>query len=73
MPTCQFNGEIIGNVIKAQFRDIWDGVLRAKQRQWVQQCPGCWAECEVMPSTFYSGDIFFNLLKNMHLRRKKEG
>lgn len=26
-------------------------------RQWVTDCPGCWAECEVMPSAIYTADI----------------
>lgn len=34
-----------------------DDFAAAAQREWVDACGGCWAECEVMPSALYSGDI----------------
>jgi hypothetical protein len=32
-------------------------MLARSQREWVDACSGCWAECEVMPNAIYSGDI----------------
>ena len=29
----------------------------AAAREWVDRCPGCWAECEVLPNAIYSGDL----------------
>jgi MoaA/NifB/PqqE/SkfB family radical SAM enzyme len=57
VPTCQFNTESVGNLRHSKFKDVWFGSLIAKQRSWVSQCPGCWAECEVIPNAVYSGDF----------------
>ena len=57
VPVCQFNTEPVGNLLKDTFADVWHGVAAAESRKWVDNCPGCWAECEVMPSAIYSGDI----------------
>lgn len=65
IPTCQFNTIPIGNVRQQRFDDIWFAPLAGEQRQWVQRCPGCWAECEVLPNAFYTGDV---LLKNIYRR-----
>lgn len=63
IPTCQFNGTAVGNLHEAPFQDIWYSELARQQREWVLRCPGCWAECEVLPSAVYSGDILRHLLK----------
>ena len=39
------------------FADVWSGSKAKKQRDWVHACAGCWAECEVLPSAIYSGDL----------------
>jgi MoaA/NifB/PqqE/SkfB family radical SAM enzyme len=57
IPTCQFNSTRIGNLRHQDLTSIWFGHTIAKQRQWVNQCPGCWAECEILPNALYSGDI----------------
>jgi len=57
VPTCQFNSRVVGNLRQQRFRDIWSSATAKEQRSWVQQCPGCWAECEVLPSAIYSGDL----------------
>jgi MoaA/NifB/PqqE/SkfB family radical SAM enzyme len=56
VPTCQFNGRRVGNLRRQRFEEVWSGVLIDQQRQWVRQCPGCWAECEVIPNAVYTGD-----------------
>ena len=33
-----------------------------KQRNWLYKCPGCWAECEVLPSAIYTGDLLKRML-----------
>ena len=57
VPTCQFNTHRVGNLVNQTFQELWSGPAVAKQRRWVRECPGCWAECEVLPSALYSGDL----------------
>ena len=57
VPTCQFNSRIVGNLRQQTFIDVWKSSLAHEQRRWVRKCPGCWAECEVLPSAIYSGDL----------------
>jgi Fe-coproporphyrin III synthase len=58
VPTCQFNSRIVGNLRRQPFAEVWRSALAAEQRQWVAACPGCWAECEVLPSAIYTLDLF---------------
>jgi MoaA/NifB/PqqE/SkfB family radical SAM enzyme len=57
VPTCQFNTRRVGNLATQPFAELWNSDEAAKQRSWVRKCPGCWAECEVLPSAIYSGDL----------------
>jgi MoaA/NifB/PqqE/SkfB family radical SAM enzyme len=57
LPTCQFNTTVVGNLRYQKFDDIWYGRPIKRQRQWVNHCQGCWAECEILPNALYSGDI----------------
>jgi MoaA/NifB/PqqE/SkfB family radical SAM enzyme len=57
VPTCQFNSKVVGNLRESSFNDIWTSVTAAEQRSWVKRCPGCWAECEVLPSAIYTLDL----------------
>ncbi len=57
VPTCQFNTLRIGNLRDQAFDAVWFGDRAEQQRAWVRKCPGCWAECEVLPNAVYSGDI----------------
>jgi MoaA/NifB/PqqE/SkfB family radical SAM enzyme len=61
VPVCQFNTEKIGNLLTQSFEEVWHGAAAGQSRAWVDACVGCWAECEVMPSAIYSGDLFRNL------------
>jgi MoaA/NifB/PqqE/SkfB family radical SAM enzyme len=57
VPVCQFNTETVGNLNTESFEDVWSGERATSARGWVDACPGCWAECEVVPSAIYTGDI----------------
>lgn len=57
VPVCQFNTEKAGNLLTQSFEEVWFGEETKQHRQWVDDCPGCWAECEVMPNALYSGDL----------------
>ena len=57
VPTCQFNTRVVGNLRAQSFGEVWSSAARAGQRAWVSACAGCWAECEVLPSALYTGDI----------------
>jgi len=61
IPTCQFNSRIVGDLRKDTLEDIWRSCAAEQQRQWVRACPGCWAECEVLPNAVYSGDLLRKL------------
>jgi MoaA/NifB/PqqE/SkfB family radical SAM enzyme len=60
VPVCQFNGETVGNLHTQSLQDVWQGQKAIDARAWVDRCTGCWAECEVVPSAIYSGDLIAN-------------
>jgi len=60
VPVCQFNTEKMGNLLTQSFAEIWHGQPAQQSRRWVDKCVGCWAECEVMPSALYSGDLLLS-------------
>jgi MoaA/NifB/PqqE/SkfB family radical SAM enzyme len=57
VPTCQMNSKVVGNLSRDSFESVWFGTEALEQREWVRGCPGCWAECEIIPSSILSGDI----------------
>jgi MoaA/NifB/PqqE/SkfB family radical SAM enzyme len=57
VPVCQFNTEKVGNLLHQSLEEVWHQPTTRDARAWVDACPGCWAECEVMPSALYSGDL----------------
>lgn len=57
VPTCQFNSKVVGNLRNQSFAEVWNSAKATEQRQWVNRCPGCWAECEVLPSAIYTADL----------------
>lgn len=63
IPVCQFNSATVGNVKNDPFKDVWFGEKAEKMRKWVKNCPGCWAECEILPNAFYTGNILSQLFK----------
>jgi MoaA/NifB/PqqE/SkfB family radical SAM enzyme len=60
VPTCQFNTKTVGNLRQQSFAEVWKSARAGEQRAWVRKCPGCWAECEVLPSAIYTGDLLFH-------------
>lgn len=62
IPVCQFNTKVVGNLREQSFDALWHSDEAEKQRDWVRQCPGCWAECEILPNAIYSGDLLFQKL-----------
>jgi MoaA/NifB/PqqE/SkfB family radical SAM enzyme len=58
VPVCQFNTEVVGNLLTQSLEEIWEGETTRPSRAWVDACAGCWAECEVVPNAVYSGDIW---------------
>jgi len=61
VPVCQFNGETVGRFGAEAFDGLWYGARSVAARAFVDACPGCWAECEVIPSAIYTGDILRGL------------
>ncbi|MFH1746317.1 MAG: radical SAM protein [Planctomycetota bacterium] len=57
VPICLFNTETVGNLRTDSWEALWHGTSTRAARRWVDACPGCWAECEVMPNALYSGDL----------------
>jgi MoaA/NifB/PqqE/SkfB family radical SAM enzyme len=57
VPTCQFNTKTIGNLRETPFQKVWESLKADQQRDWVRACPGCWAECEVLPNAIYTLDL----------------
>lgn len=62
VPVCQFNTETVGNLLTQSFDEVWQGQPARESRAWVDACPGCWAECEVMPSALYTGDLVLKVV-----------
>ncbi|MFA6448299.1 MAG: radical SAM protein [bacterium] len=56
-PCSVFRTESAGNVREQPFSEIWRGPRAAEIRKKVLACKGCWIECDINPSVFYSGDI----------------
>jgi MoaA/NifB/PqqE/SkfB family radical SAM enzyme len=57
VPTCQFNTFSVGKLPDQRFDEVWFGDRVNRQRAWVRRCPGCWAECEIIPNSIYTGDL----------------
>jgi hypothetical protein len=65
MPVCQFNTELVGDLTRESLLDVMEGEKARRSRAWVDACTGCWAECEVIPSAIYSGDLFVDGVKSL--------
>lgn len=57
VPVCQFNTEQVGNLLHQSLDEVWHSAAARSSRSWVDKCPGCWAECEVMPNALFTGDL----------------
>jgi MoaA/NifB/PqqE/SkfB family radical SAM enzyme len=70
VPICQFNTQCVGNLSDQSFEAVWFGLSATKQRAWIRRCPGCWAECEILPNAIYSGDLIkFSLVPRWIYRK----
>ena len=58
VPICLFNSNIVGNLKNQTIKEVWSSANTKSARQLVHKCPGCWVDCEVVPSAIYTGDIF---------------
>jgi hypothetical protein len=72
VPTCQFNTKSAGSLRHQSFDELWFGEPARGQRAWVHRCPGCWAECEVLPNAFYTGDLVLDSLLPQRFGRKRQ-
>ncbi len=59
---------IVANLRNASFSEIWWSGAARKERKSVKACKGCWSECDITPSIFYSGDII-----KWYLKKKLRG
>jgi MoaA/NifB/PqqE/SkfB family radical SAM enzyme len=57
VPVCQFNTETVGSLLEQSLEELWASEATRVSRGWVDRCPGCWAECEVVPNAVYTGDV----------------
>lgn len=48
---------VAGNVTREDAGAIWTCSRMAEARAAVASCAGCWIECDINPSAFYSGDV----------------
>jgi MoaA/NifB/PqqE/SkfB family radical SAM enzyme len=67
VPICQFNSKRVGNLRRQSFEEVWFGGPVEGAREWVRACAGCWAECEVLPSAVYTGDLLVHSLRSGRL------
>lgn len=72
VPTCQFNTGRVGNLRRQSFEEVWFGDRIRRQRAWVKRCAGCWAECEVLPSAIYTGDLWRGWLEKVKRPKQSE-
>lgn len=56
--TCSVYTTPIVNLKNSDFRTLWQGKRIQRQRTLVQNCPGCWFGCEVVPNAVINGDIW---------------
>jgi MoaA/NifB/PqqE/SkfB family radical SAM enzyme len=60
---CSFKPQVIGNLRKSSFSEIWFSENAIQRRKEIKNCKGCWVICDIIPSIIYSGDIIAWLLK----------
>ena len=51
------NGFLTDRIRTQSFDEVWGSQRADAQRNWVRNCVGCWAECEILPSAIYSMDL----------------
>lgn len=63
VPVCIYNPIIVGNLKRQSIHEVWFGNEIKKEREWVNNCTGCWAGCEIHINTVYTGDILRVMFK----------
>jgi Fe-coproporphyrin III synthase len=58
VPTCQMSSKRAGDLKTETLAGMRASERFQAQRSWVKNCAGCWAECEILPSAFYTADLF---------------
>ena len=62
---CLYNSNTLGNLEKYTFESLWYSSKAQELRKWVNNCKGCWQQCDILPNLFYSGKIFPCFLNNL--------
>ncbi len=60
---CLRKDKVVSNLKVKKLSEIWYSKEAVSEREEIKKCSGCWVECEVSPSAFYSMDIVFYYLK----------
>ncbi|MEW5947058.1 MAG: radical SAM protein [bacterium] len=60
-----FRSEPAGNLREGTMGEIWNSPGARRLRSKVRSCTGCWIECDVTPSAFFSGDVALWFLKKL--------
>lgn len=69
VPVCQFNTQVVGNLKTQTFDEVWRSAEATRSRKWIDACPGCWAECEVIPNAIYTADLLLYHFRGRSKRR----
>ena len=72
IPVCLYNSHIVGNLYRQQWRDIIKSVSYSSELNWVNNCQGCWAGCEVIPNAIYTGDIVKGLSSTFAINKTRD-
>jgi len=62
---CLYNSKIVGNLVHQNLEDVWDSRDIHNMRKWVDACPGCWVECEAIPSAVFSPESLVSFLTSI--------
>ena len=54
---CTLMAESAGNLKEEDFSTVWSSKEAAGIREMVARCRGCWVECDILPSLFYTTEI----------------
>ncbi len=54
---CLYKPQILGNLLRTSFENVWHSEPLGKIRKEVENCRGCWAGCETGPNSIFTGDL----------------
>jgi len=55
---CSLLAEPVGNLKERSFTSVWRSEEARRARRRVLACPGCWVECDILPSLYYTPELF---------------